>query len=223
MLKAVEHIVARPSDIKRTIQKLEERYQRLSRADKDDNKSKEWMARQVIANYSTKAGLCGGATACIGIVPGLGTAIKLVGSTTADIALCLKFQVEMTMALAHLYGHDIETENGRKTQYIIAGLGAINLEAIKLGEEKAAKAFTIMVQRYLQSATFEAINLLFKKVSFSLSKKALQKAIPFGIGAAISFSSNKVITRAVGHKAKDYFASAKPTNPLITPYRAPEE
>ena len=45
-------------------------------------------------------------------------------------------------------------------------------------------------------------------MSISLSKKALQKAIPLGIGAVIGFSSNKTLTWMVGRKAKTYFASA---------------
>jgi hypothetical protein len=223
LLKAVELIVAKPSEIKQTIQKLEEKYHRRPGYQHNKETLNDWMANRVISSYSTKAGLSGGATAFIGIVPGVGTAIKVFGSTTADIALCMKYQIEMTMALAHLYGHDIETEAGKKRQFIVAGLGAINMEAIKQGEEKAAKAFTILVQRYLQDVTFGAINMIFKKASFSLSKKALQKAIPFGIGAAISFSSNKVLTKVVGQKAKLYFASLQSTNVLITPYKAPEE
>src|SRR5215217_5902295 len=89
LLKAIELIVAKPPEIKRSLQKFAEKYHRRSGSQTDEERFKEWMANQVISSYSTKAGISGGATALIGIVPGIGTAIKVFGSTTADIALCM--------------------------------------------------------------------------------------------------------------------------------------
>ena len=205
LLHAIEHILATPAEIKLNVQKLKQRY------GKEDNKP--WntlnkVANKLIAVYSTKAGLAGGATAMIGIIPGLGTVVRVFGGTTADIALCLKYQIEMSMALADLYGQDIENEYDKKTYFIIAGLGTINTEGYKQGGEQAAKLFTRTANRYLQNASQDTVKILFRKVGITLSKKALQKAIPFGIGAVIGFSSNKVLTWMVGQKVKAYFAAA---------------
>ena len=208
LLKAIEMIVAKPSEISRKVQKAKEKHRLPFGFPESESEAKDKIANSLIAGYSTKAGLSGGATALIGIVPGIGTVAELFGGATADMALCLKYQVEMCMALACLYGHDIESEADRKKYFIIAGLGTLNTETFKQGSEQAAKLFEKMVQRYLRDASFETIRRLFRKVSISLSKKALQKAIPLGIGAVIGFSSNKTLTWMVGRKAKTYFASA---------------
>ena len=49
---------------------------------------------------------------------------------------------------------------------------------------------------------------IFKKVGITFTRKAAEKAIPFGIGVVISFSANKGLTWYVGSKARDFFSSA---------------
>lgn len=208
LLKAIEIILAKPAEISRKVQKAKEKHRLPFHFPESESEAKSKIADSLIAGYSTKAGLSGGATALIGIVPGIGTVAELFGGATADMALCLKYQVEMCMALACLYGHDIESEADRKKYFIIAGLGTLNTESFKQGSEQAAKLFEKLVQRYLREATYDTIRNLFRKVSINLSKKALQKAIPLGIGAVIGFSSNKTLTWMVGRKAKTFFASA---------------
>lgn len=221
LLKAIELILAKPSDIRKKVQKFKARYQKHGKKEQDRT-MKDRIANQLISSYSNKAGLSGGATAMIGIIPGLGTAIEIFGGATADMALCMKFQIEMTMAIACLYGQDIEAETGKKQYFIIAGLSTINIEAIKQGGEQAAKLLTRLIQHYLEEASFDAIRILFKKVSITLSKKLLQKAIPFGIGAVIGFSSNKTLTWMVGQRVKDFFAAASISTVYISPIKEPE-
>lgn len=201
-------IVAKPAEISRKVQKAREKHRLPFGFPETESEARDKIADSLIAGYSTKAGLSGGATALIGVVPGVGTVAEIFGGATADMALCLKYQVEMCMALACLYGHDIESEADRKKYFIIAGLGTLNTESFKQGSEQAAKLFEKLVQRYLRDATFDTVRKLFRKVSISLSKKAFQKAIPLGIGAVIGFSSNKTLTWMVGRKAKTFFASA---------------
>lgn len=207
LLKAIELILARPDVIKQKVQKTKEKYYSRHDSALPEHRHLNNIADKLIASYSTKAGLSGGATGLIGIVPGLGTAVELVGGATADIALCLKYQIEMSMALATLYGHDIENEAGKKQYYIIASLSTINTETIRQGGEQAAKLFTKMAHRYLRDASFETVKIVFRKVSVTLSKKAIQKAIPFGIGAVIGFSSNKTLTWMAGQRVKIFFAT----------------
>lgn len=208
LLKAIELILARPAEISKHVQNAKERYQQRFGKKLNEADLRDKLADKLIAAYSTKAGLSGGATGLIGIVPGLGTAVEIFGGATADMALCLKYQVEMSMALASLYGHNIELDSDRKQYFIMAGLSTINMEAVKQGGEQAAKLFSRMLQQYLKEATFDTVRILFRKVTITLSKKALQKAIPFGVGAVIGFSSNKALTWVVGQRVKTHFASA---------------
>ena len=51
----------------------------------------------------------------------------------------MKYQIEMTMALATVYGYDIEVEEQKRICLIVAGLGAINEGAKKGGAQWAQR------------------------------------------------------------------------------------
>ena len=139
-------------------------------------------------------------------MPGLGTAIATFGGATADAALSMKYQIEMTMAIATVYDHNIEIEEKKRLCFIVAGLGAINEAAKEGGKAVGTKAFVKMTQQYLKGATLQAVKEIFKKVGVTFTRKAVEKSIPFGVGVIIGFSANKGLTWYVGNKAKDFFA-----------------
>jgi hypothetical protein len=113
----------------------------------------------------------------------------------------------MTMAIATVYGHDILLEEEKRICYIIAGLGAINEAAKEGGKAIGSKAFISVVQKNLQGASLVAVKEIFKKVGITFTRKALEKAIPFGVGVVIGFSANKGLTWYVGSKARDFFTA----------------
>ncbi|KIM10432.1 MAG: hypothetical protein KU38_07450 [Sulfurovum sp. FS08-3] len=207
LLKAIELVLADPADIKKETISLQNKFQKQYSDSKSEDEINALIADKIISNYSYYAAFVGGATALTGVIPGLGTIITTFGGTTADVALSMKYQIEMTMAIATVYGHNIEIEEEKRLCLIVAGLGAIN-EAVKEGGKQiGTKAFIKMTQQYLKGATLHAIKEIFKKVGIVFTQKAVVKAIPFGIGAIIGFSANKVLTRYVGSKAQDFFSS----------------
>jgi hypothetical protein len=205
LLKAIELVLANPKNIKQEslslLEKIQSTYPGKSKKD-----VKEIAAEKIISNYSYYSAFSGGATALTGIIPGLGTAVAVFGGATADAALSMKYQIEMTMALATVYGHDILLEEEQRICFIVAGLGAVN-EAVKEGGKSVgSKAFVKLVQENLKGATLLAVKEIFKKVGITFSRKALEKAIPFGIGVVIGFTANKGLTWYVGTKAQDFFS-----------------
>ncbi|UGA37645.1 hypothetical protein JOS77_27350 [Chromobacterium haemolyticum] len=94
----------------------------------------------------------------------------------------MKYQIEMTMALAVAYGHDILLEEEKRLCLIIAGLGTVNEAAKEGGKAMASKAFINMTKQYLKGATLKAVKEIFKKVGIIFTRKALEKSIPFGVG-----------------------------------------
>lgn len=205
LLETVGFILAKPENIKKETDALLEKYRKRYKNDRDEEDIKELVANKVINNYSYMTAFTGGTTALTGIVPGIGTVAAVAGGATADIALCMKFQVEMVMALAHIYDHDILAEEERRLCFIIAGLGAINQATQKGAKEVGSKAFTKMVQKYLQGSTLLAVKEIFKRVGITFSRKGLEKAIPFGVGVVIGFTVNKTLTWFIGIRARDYF------------------
>jgi uncharacterized protein (DUF697 family) len=206
LLKAIELILAEPKKIREETILLKSKYFDRYKEDRSTEEIEEYVADKIISNYSYYTAFVGGATALTGVVPGLGTAISTFGGATADAALSMKYQIEMTMALATVYGHDITNTEAQRICLIVAGLGTINEAAKNGGKEITKKAFVKMTQQYLKGATLAAVKEIFKTVGITFTRKALEKSIPFGIGVVIGFSANKGLTWYVGTKAKDFFS-----------------
>ena len=206
LLKAVEIILAKPEDIKKETMKLYNKYDQKYKDKKTDDEIKNLTVKKIISNYSYFTSFIGGATALTSVIPGLGQVVAVFGGAAADAALCMKYQIEMTMSLAVVYGHDIEIEEEKRLCMIIAGLGAINEAAKVGGKAVGSKAFVKMAQQYLKGSTLVAVREIFKKVGITFTRKAVEKAIPFGIGVIIGAGANKGLSIYIGNKAKDFFS-----------------
>lgn len=205
LLKAIELILAKPENIRAEAHHVLEKYRKRYKADRSEDDIRDLAAEKIISNYSYYAAFSGGATALAGVIPGLGTAIAAFGGATADTALCMKFQIEMVMALATIYDHDIRLDEEQRLCFIIAALGTLNEAVKETAKQLGSKAFVAMARQYLKGATLIAVKELFKRVGITFTRKAMEKAAPFGIGVIISFSANKGLTWYVGSKAHDFF------------------
>ncbi|WP_411543551.1 hypothetical protein ACLAI4_26995 (plasmid) [Klebsiella pneumoniae] len=136
-LKAVELVVADPKKIKDEAKSLMEKY-KTQNPNKSDKEIRDKVVEKIISNYSYYSAFSGGATALSSIVPGLGTAIAMVGGGSADAVITIKFQIEMTMALATVYGHNILNEESKRLCFMIAGLRG-NIRSSKGGWEAIRK------------------------------------------------------------------------------------
>lgn len=204
LLQAIEIILAKPEDIQKESRQL---LLKITRANpgKTEGEIRKAAVSKIISNYSYYSAFSGGATALTGIIPGIGTAVAISGGASADAVASMKFQIEMTMALATVYNHDILVEEEKRLCYIIAGLGAISEAAKEGGKAVGSKAFVKLVKENIKGATLQAVKEIFKRVGITFTRKALEKAIPFGIGVVIGFSANKGLTWYVGTKARDFF------------------
>jgi hypothetical protein len=117
----------------------------------------------------------------------------------------MKFQIEMVMAIATIYDHDILQEEAQRLCFIIAALGTLSEAAKETTKQVSTKAFIAMARQYLTGATLTAVKELFKQIGITFTRKSLEKAAPFGIGVILSFTVNKGLTWYVGSKALDFF------------------
>ena len=150
LLKAVELVLADPKKIRKEALELKNKYIKRYKEDRTTEEIEEYAAEKIISNYSHYTAFIGGATALTGVVPGLGTAISTFGGATADAALSMKYQIEMTMAIATIYGHDITDTEAQRICLIVAGLGTINEAAKGGGKEITKQAFIKMTKTYLK-------------------------------------------------------------------------
>lgn len=205
ILKAIELIIANPADLKRQVEQHFEKYEEKYGQTKSRAEIREMIADKVIRHYSNLAAASGGATALSSVIPGLGTAVAMVGGASADIVVCMKFQIEMVMELATVYGHDITREEGKNLCFVVAGVGALNQAAVEGGKKAAGEAAQRMIREYLKGSALVAVKEIFKKVGVVFARKSLEKAAPLGIGVVLSAGANKVLTVFVGNQTRDYF------------------
>ena len=73
-----------------------------------------------------------------------------------------------------------------------------------------------MLRQYLKGTALQAVKQAFRRAGVTFTRKAVEKAIPFGVGAGIGGATNYWLTRYVGRQAKQWFI-------IDQEYRAPDD
>lgn len=204
LLKAVELIAISPEDAKA----IADGYILQSRQRFPNDSERQHQLRaanKIVGRYSKIAMMVGGATALPGIIPGLGTAVALVGGSAADLLISMKLQVDMCMCLAAAFDYDLRSEDGKLLAFLIAATGSIQRSGAESVTKIGSKAGVSMLRQYLRGGALQATKLAFRKVGITFTRKAAEKAVPFGIGAVVGAGTNYGMARFVGHQAKEWF------------------
>lgn len=204
ILKAVSALVADPQKLKNDAQKLIFKV-KATNPGASDREVRKKCTDKIISQYSYYAAAGGVGAALPSVIPGIGQVASIAGGAAADVALSMKFQIEMVMELATVYGHDISEIEGQRLCYLIAGLGAVGQATSQGANKMASSAFIRVVNENLKGATLTAVKEAFKTIGVQFTKKGLVKAIPFGVGALVGGALNKGLTMYVGSKAVDFF------------------
>ena len=204
LLRVVEAIAISPEEAMATV----DGYMSQSRIRHPTDS--EWdhkirVADKIIQRYSKYAMVVGAATGLPAVVPGLGTLVSAAGSAVTDAAVSMKLQVDMCMCLAQVFGNDVSTDDGRYLAFLVAATGSVQRDLEEDGVSVGSQAGVDMVRSYLRGAALQAVKQAFRKVGVSFTRKAFQKAIPFGVGVVIGGSANYALTRHVGREAKQWF------------------
>jgi hypothetical protein len=117
----------------------------------------------------------------------------------------MKLQVDMCCCLAEAFGYDINHQDARHLVFLIAAGGALEKAGTGVGVNIASKAGVRLLRQHLKGAALQAVKELFKRLGIVFTRKALERALPFGIGVAIGSSANYALTRYVGAQARDWF------------------
>ncbi len=214
LLRAVEAIVAGPDDIRAIVHECDAEVRARPRSrDLSPEDLRVKTADAIIERYARTCGRVGSLTAMAGAVPGLGTVVSLVGAAAADLAITMKYQIEMTMALAHLFGRDIAVEEEQRLCYAVAGLGVATQAGMLSFQKFTVQSLKEAAKRLLKTRAKRWLFDLFKKLGLKLTERGILKAIPLGVGVALSYTSNKKLTRYIGRRARDYFIETAPGAP----------
>ena len=204
MLQFVRSAAISPANAMELVQNYERQVRRANPR-MDNAKVSEAVANKIIARYAKFAGMVGGTSALAGVVPGIGTIVAATGGAMADAATCMKLQVDMCMCMAAAYGYDLNNEDAQHLSFLVAAGGTLEKAGVEATTRMASKAGVKLLRKYLQGAVLQAIKEMFKKLGIVFTRKALEKALPFGIGVVIGGTANYALTKYVGAQAREWF------------------
>lgn len=165
----------------------------------DEAKTIAEACTEVVSHYSNLTAFSGAATAIPAVVPGLGTVVALTGGALADVALILKFEVEMALVLTHLHGYDIRDERERQIAFLLASVSTYDAKHGRNFFLDIAEAEGQALWNYAPREISKLLLIVMAKLAVSSIGKGLAKAIPF-LGVAVGASVNKMLTRRVGQR-----------------------
>ena len=163
------------------------------------------LAKKIVNRKSFKNGLVGGIT-------GLGGLIALPVAVPADLLASWKIQISMTIAIAHIYGHTVDTTD-LKTDIFIVLAGDSAKETLKRFGIEASKSITKkVIEKYI---TRDVMVKIWKVVGQKIITKAGQKSltsfmkmVPL-VGAPVGFAFDWSASKVVGRNAIKYYSGEK--------------
>jgi hypothetical protein len=167
----------------------------------ESSEDKRRIAGTVIGRYSRLSAAAGAVTALPGVIPGIGTAVAVVGGGAADLAVALKLQIDMCMCLVEVYESELSSEDKKHLAFVLALAGSIEQMAANGGKAAVMKVAEKLVYQYIKGPVLVTVKQLFKRAAITFTQKATAKAVPIGIGVAFSGSTNYVLTTFVGKVA----------------------
>lgn len=162
---------------------------------------RQQLAKKIISRRSLKSG-------GIGAICGLGGALTMLVSMPSDLYLTFRIQARMVLAIAYLYGWDINDEEMQTDALLVMGgnLGSTALKkvGIQIGQEYTKKA----VQKHITKEVMKKINkVISRKIITKAGEKSLvsfAKLVPV-IGAPIGGTIDYISTQMVGRTALKFY------------------
>ena len=173
-----------------------------------DMEVKVKAARKIVRGHALRSGVAGGATGAIGAVPGVGTAVAIGVGAPSDIVLYMKANVDMCQALVYVFKPNTPEEEAFTIAMMLSAYGALEKKGANFlgqrGTKLASDAGVRILRQQLRGSALIAVKQAFKRVGIVFTRKAVEKAIPFGVGAVIGSTVNAGMTTYVGHQARKW-------------------
>ena len=165
-------------------------------------------AKFIIRDHAVRSAVAGGATGALGAVPGVGTAAAVTAGTASDIVLYMKANVDMCSALVYVFNPDMPEDDAFRLAMMLAAYGSLEKQGASYlggrGAKLASDAGVRILRRQLRGSALVAVKQVFKRVGIVFTRKAVEKAIPFGVGAVIGSGVNYGMTTYVGRQARKW-------------------
>jgi hypothetical protein len=195
LLSAVERLVASDAALKEVVAACEAKVGVRSGGAKRDL---EAIATEVIKHFTTRAMVVGGAAGLPALIPGWGTVVAAVGGGLAELAMVLKYEVEMSLCLTHLYGFDIAKREERQLAFLLASVGTYDAGGKNFFAD-VVKAEGVALWNYGPRKVAKMLVTAMAQVALLYVWRGFFRVVPL-LGMAIGGSLNKVLTQRVGQR-----------------------
>ncbi|MBQ9396399.1 MAG: hypothetical protein IJU23_12925 [Proteobacteria bacterium] len=181
-----------------SIIKVCDRSMKIAEHGRDPSKHLYHASRLVIMHYSNLSAAGGGLSSLPGLIPGIGLVYSLLGSSAISAILAFKFELEMSLALAHLTGIDISDPRERKLAFLMV---CSALEEAYSNDEEATfvNVLDIAMSEYSTRELSKTLIKAVARVLVMFSAKKMTKFFPL-IGTGIETVVDKVLCERLGRE-----------------------
>jgi hypothetical protein len=184
------------------------------------------LAVALIRSTRRRLATTGALSGAAAIVPGLGTALA-IGTVTSQTLYALEQEVELALAIAMIYGHELSGSDDRVLEaLVVVGItaGAVKLREDVLivgGERLALAAFRHLPTLLIAHGGGRLLTRILARVATTGAAKVAARVVPLGVGLAVGASFDWIAVTGLGRAAMRYYGPGGPgARPLLL---APED
>jgi len=184
------------------------------------------LALALIRSTRRRVAATGAMSGAAAIAPGLGTVLA-VGTITSQAFYALEQEVELVLAIAMIYGHELSGSDERIVEaLLVVGLasGAVKLREDVLvagGERIALAAFRRMPGMLVAHGGGRVLSRILARVATSAAARVAARVIPLAVGVAAGAGFDWLAVTGLGRAAMRYYGPGGPgARPLLL---APED
>lgn len=179
------------------------------------------LALLLIRSTRRRVASSGALSGAVAIAPGLGTVLA-VGTVTSQALYALEQEVELVLAIAMVFGHELQSSDDRVLEaLVVVGLasGAVKLREEVLvvgGERLAVAAFRRLPDLLLARGGGRILTRILGRFAASGTARVAARVIPLGVGVAAGAGFDWFAVTALGRAAMRYYGPGGPgARPLL--------
>jgi hypothetical protein len=177
------------------------------------------LALKLIRSTRKRVATTGAISGAVSIAPGLGTLLA-VGTLTSQAVYALEQEIELVIAIANIYGHELGSSDDRVVEaLVVVGItsGAVKLREDVLvagGERVAVAAFRRLPALLLTHGGGRILSRILGRFASTGAAKVAARVVPLGVGVLAGAGFDWVAVTGLGHAAVKYYgpggAGARP-------------
>ena len=190
------------------------------------NYTNHQLALALIRSTRRRVAATGALSGAVSIAPGLGTVLA-VGTITSQTLYALEQEVELVLAIAMVFGHELGHSDERVIEaLVVVGItsGAVKLREDVLvagGERIAIAAFRRLPSLLLVHGGGRVVTRILARFATTGAAKVAARVVPLGVGVAAGAGFDWLAVTGLGRAAMKYYGPGGPgARPLLL---APED